>query len=186
MVRRLVAFAAVLVLLPSLALAQNQIAAGVKGGLNISNISENAEKVVSTNGIALGGFASRPVNERFFVQAEALFSAQGGKYGNTNLNINYLQFPVLAVAKFGESDIHPFLSGGLAFGFKVSASASAGNESRSVTTSNGDISLVLGGGVDFGKFSGEARYMIGFTDVDPGSDISKNRVISLLVGYRFR
>lgn len=186
MFTRLVLVVLVLVL-PAIASAQaaQEITAGVKAGLNISNLNENGEMVSSTNGLIAGGYARRTLKDRIAIQVEALISPQGGAYRDLTVNLNYLQIPVLGVMTFGDSETKPFVFAGPALGLKLTSNIGDEEESEDIKTSN-DFSLVFGGGVAMGKFSVDARYAWGLSDVDPGSDISKNRVFSIMFGYQLK
>ncbi len=83
-----------------------QIKLGIKGGVNFSTInivstinSEDFGKVSIIAGLHLGALASLPLISHFSLQPELFYSAQGAKsteVGVTaNLNMNYLNFPVL-------------------------------------------------------------------------------------------
>ncbi|MGB3850057.1 MAG: outer membrane beta-barrel protein [Tunicatimonas sp.] len=57
---------------------------GIKGGLNISNISSDVVNFDSRAAVHLGIFGNTPINsdENLFVQPELLLSLQGAEEGN--------------------------------------------------------------------------------------------------------
>src|SRR6476620_4926340 len=79
-----------------------QVSYGVKGGLNLSNIiGSDAEGAKAKIGFHAGVFAGIPVADRFSIQPELVYSAQGAKYEETGeddvkINSGYLNIPVLA------------------------------------------------------------------------------------------
>lgn len=106
------------------------------------------------------------------------------------MSLNYLQVPVLAVYSFqggATTTIRPFVAAGPVLALKLGANISDGDESESISddVTGADFGFVIGGGIERGPLSFEGRYFVGLKDVDKGSDITKNRVFSILVGYRF-
>lgn len=77
---------------------------GVKGGVNFANITgDDLDDVQSKTDFHAGLLTEIPVNERFSVQPELLYSRQGFKvadneYGKAKYNIQYIQVPVLLKA----------------------------------------------------------------------------------------
>jgi hypothetical protein len=165
-------------------LAPGEIVAGIKGGLNVSNITEDG--FTSRNGLVLGGYARRGVNEQFALQAEALLSQQGASINDITLKFTYLQVPVLGVMTFSGNSAKPFIYGGPSIGLKLSSKGEEDGDSFDLSASGTDLSLVLGAGLDFTKFSVDARYMMGLKDVDSTGDVAKHRVFSIMVGYRLK
>lgn len=176
--------------------------AGIKGGVNIANLSvDDAELADSRNGMAVGGWVQLPVAPMFSVQPEAYFSMKGDSQEDAgvtqSLNLSYLEVPVLAKATFGApgSPISPSLFAGPSFGINLSSKgevegAGAGfdgeTDYKDVTKST-EFGLVLGGGVEFGNVGIDVRYNKGLTNVsDDGSGTEiKNNVFSILGSLRF-
>jgi opacity protein-like surface antigen len=204
MLRRALLCLLILGFAPSLAAAQqpaaSEVVFGVKAGLNSSNIVENCEEgnrfcgsnnrtFKSNKGLMLGGFVRAKLSNKLAIQPEAFISQQGASLGDEKLTITYLQVPVLAVASFPGASATPFVYAGPAVGLKVRARYSDDDISEDAEDIAGtDFSVTLGGGVEFGQFSAELRYTHGLKNVnDEGNGfIDKNRVFSILAGYRFR
>jgi hypothetical protein len=84
-----------------------QLNAGIKGGLNLSDLQVFAsDNSVKNNAFLLrpsyhiGTYVNSSFSEHFGVQVEVLFSNKGFKYetdslGTINASLNYLNFPVL-------------------------------------------------------------------------------------------
>lgn len=85
-----------------------EIGFGLKGGLNLSTLSFSETHDRSSSGrtaFHVGVVAEIPITEKFSVQPELLYSAEGGKYvigGSTSVpnnleeKIDYLNLPVMA------------------------------------------------------------------------------------------
>lgn len=72
---------------------------GVKGGLNLTTFAGgNYWDAKSLVGFHVGGFAEIKVIERLAIQPEVLFSTQGAKLDDLDVNskLNYINVPVLA------------------------------------------------------------------------------------------
>ncbi len=105
---------------------------------------------------------------------------------------------MLARADFGASGsaARVFVAGGVAPAFKLSARAKAEADGEEQTRDiddeiySMDVGLVGGLGVEFGRALIEARYTHGLrhinTDDNGDEDRIKNRVFSVMVGFRFR
>ncbi|MEQ1586981.1 MAG: porin family protein [Cyclobacteriaceae bacterium] len=116
---RLTTLSAILVIsLLSLAINQQGIAqqsnkrVGIKGGLNVSNLFiDNVTDENARLGFHLGLFGQLFSSDVFAIQPELLYSTKGSKaqytsgafYQDVQYNLNYLELPVLAVFKLGES-----------------------------------------------------------------------------------
>jgi hypothetical protein len=162
---------------------------GIKAGANFSNFQGD----VNSDGITsfhAGGVLELNIVPTFSVQAEGLFSSQGGKtavYDNggitavaRDINLDYISVPVLA--KFYIIPNTLSLTAGPQFSFLVS-DADAAWKSKS-------FDLAASGGVELKIIAGlfaQARYNIGITNVNDDEvrgDV-KNGVFQLSVGYFF-
>ena len=173
---------------------------GVKGGLNFSDVSfdDDSEEIEteSKSGLVLGVFADIGLGDMFSVRPEGLYSQKGFELagGDAELSIDYIEVPVLLVARFGESTIRPLVFAGPVIGFESKCEVSALGESADcgddpddpVETESTDFGAAIGGGVEFdaGGFTllFDGRYTLGLRDVDPGSGSAKNRAWSFMAG----
>lgn len=169
---------------------------GVKGGLNISSISNSDGGGVNSKalvGFHVGVFGEFMVSDKFAVQPELLYSAQGvtlefdGDKGD--LKLDYILIPVMA--KYYVADSFS-LELGPQIGFLVSAEAKSGGESEDIkdTLKSTDVSLDFGAAYNITKnFMLGARYNLGLTrvqkDLAPGESESKNSVFQIALGYKF-
>ena len=196
--------AAIVLILPSSAPAQE---IGVKAGVNFASLTPEEDEDPNTSRRIgpLGGVWVRiPSSVRVSVQAEGLYSEKGvkvegfGLADSLDVGLRYLEIPVLARADVGApgSPARVFVVGGGAPAFKLSARAKAVSggeeETRDVDDAiySMDFGLVGGVGVAFGRALIEARYTHGLrhinTDDNGDEDRIKNRVFSVIVGFRLR
>lgn len=168
---------------------------GVKGGLNISTVvGGDVDDTKSLVGFHVGGFAEIKVFDKFFIQPELLYSAQGTKVdgplgGDADLKLNYLNIPVLAkyyiVDKFS-------VEAGPQLGILLSAKAE-GQDIKDYTRSV-DLGFNIGAGYNFtDNLSVGLRYTIGLSpltdkDIDNSDDYydsAKNSNFALSLAYKF-
>jgi hypothetical protein len=198
--------AAILLILPSSAPAQE---IGLKAGANFASLTPEEDEDPETSRLlgAVGGVWVRIAPaRRVSFQVEGLFSEKGvrfepNEFGLDNpadVRVRYIEIPVLARADFGASGstARAFVVGGAAPAFKLSAHTktvfNGQEQTRDIDDDiySGDVGLVGGLGVEFGRALIEARYTHGLrhinTDDNGDEDRIKNRVFSVMVGFRLR
>lgn len=175
---------------------KEDMAFGIKGGLNISTITNadvdgvNSKSLV---GFHVGFFGEFMLGDKFAIQPEVLYSTQGTKIEfegiKGDLKLDYIAIPVMA--KYYVADSFS-LELGPQIGFLVSAKAKSGGESEDVKDElkSTDVSLNFGLGYDITEnFMIGARYNLGLTRLQdellPGEDESKNSVFQISIGYKF-
>ena len=177
----------------TVASAQTGFGWGVKGGLNLTGVS-NFEHSQTKTGVVVGAFADYRFTDHFALSADVLYSRQGVSFGKeedvrTKERLNYLNIPILA---------NYYIIGGLAVkagiqpGFLLNSKSMTKNNETTIKTdgkgwSNADFSIPIGVSYDcpFGIIL-EARYNIGVSNIvtsDLGT--ARNSVFSIMVGYRF-
>ncbi len=195
--------------LPATSQAQLPISFGIKGGVNIANLSlddidENDPRTGFTVGAVLDiGIPMFPVG----IETGLYYSQQGTTLEFTETfegvtietdattKLDYLTIPVLAKVNFGPpGPFSPHILAGpyAAFVLNAEQESSFMGETETVDIKDDveslDFGLTLGLGADFNlmvtTISVQGRYSFGLTDVfeDTGS---KNRVISLVAGFTF-
>jgi hypothetical protein len=169
---------------------------GVKGGLNVSSITKADQDGVNSKsliGFHAGFFGEFMISDKFAIQPEVLYSAQGVKLDfdgdKGDLKLDYINIPVMA--KYYVADTFS-LELGPQIGFLVSAKAKSGGVSEDVKdqVKSTDVSLGFGASYYFAeKFMLGARYNLGLTRVqkDLATDEaqSKNSVFQVSLGYKF-
>ncbi len=167
--------------------------AGFKIGLNYSNITGDLEDTDGRIRLHLGAAIEFPVSQRFYIQAELLYSAQGYKFddnGEDNkISLNYLALPI--ITKWYVIDKFSFETGPRLASL-ASSSQSIGEETDEFFNSFSDFDFgwVFGAGykMESGMFF-QAHYNLGLSNINDidGVDISNNNsIVQLSVGYLFK
>lgn len=153
-----------------------QMRAGIKGGLNVSNLYvDEVDDENARFGFNLGFYGQVLSSDAFALQPELLFSTKWSKveYGGSffdqsfKYNLSYLDLPVLAVFKLGESaEIHvgPYIS--YLLGADISHEGDLGSGVDDMDRDDlksFDYGLSGGFGLNFGNFQVGARYNYGLT-----------------------
>lgn len=182
---------------------------GVKGGLNVSSISdEGFSESNSKTGFYAGVFMNAPIAESFSIQPEVLYNNLGAKY-TTNLgplgtyedklSLDYISVPVML-----QYNVVPqfYLEAGPELGFLVNAKSDRtytgdieANDTQQLDTDDfNKFNFGLGIGAGFNitqNFGVNARYVAGFSDVtdensDPSPDANnKNNTFQVGLSYKF-
>lgn len=174
--------------------AQASVSLGLKGGLNFANI--NASSVGAAYNSRTGYHAGAFVNiklTKIAIQPELIYSVQGSDISTATssqaLDLAYINIPVMF--KF-------YLIGGLnlqagpQFGFLASSKgpdptgATSGSVDYNSFLKSTDFSIGVGAGFDISKFSIEARYNIGMSEIQDNAALSaaKNQAFQLSLGYK--
>lgn len=169
--------------------AQN-VNIGVKGGLNVYNVTNNSE-FNSKPGMYLGllGHIHLPNTTKWALQPEIMYSSQGARFGDSNnkLNLDYLNVPVLIQYMF---DNGFRLQAGPQLGFLVNANTIVGENKMDVKDNYKNIDLGLSFGASYvhppSGFGLDARYNLGLTDINArGTTEYRNNGFQLGVFYLF-
>ncbi len=166
------------------AYSQAQVALGLKAGVNLSKVDEDAsDNITAFNG---GAFVLVKI-ANIGIQPEILFSQQGSKFSDVDydeLKTSYVLVPIMV--KF-------YLVAGLniqvgpQFGFLTAAEMDGEDIKSNVDKSDLSANLGLGWDLPFG-LTVDARYNLGLKDVnfdwDGAEGSFKSRVIQLSVGYK--
>jgi hypothetical protein len=179
--------------------AKNDIAIGVKAGLNISNfVGDDAGDANSLIGFNGGIFVELKISDKLYIQPEVLYSTQGSKSNllleGNNIDISfktkYINIPVMVkynVANDFQLEVGPYV------GFLVDADAKVTFQGQSQSADAKEILKSNDFGVNFGfnyNFSEvvffNARYAAGLVQIgDTGmEDDIKNSVIQFGLGFR--
>ena len=160
---------------------------GIKGGVNFSNISNDAAdtKADTKTGFHLGGLAHIHLTRSFAIQPEIVYSTQGAEYSDGKLKLNYINVPVLAQYMFGRGFR---LETGPQLGILTTSEFKSGHTESDVDNfSNADFSWAFG--ASYLGHSGlgiDARYNLGLTDVTKSTTTDfQNRVWQVGLFYQF-
>lgn len=191
-------------ILSTLSLNAQEVKFGAKAGVNFSSINgDMADSFDGRTALHFGGVAEISVSEKFAIQPEILYSAQGADYEEEDftgtVKVDYLNVPVLA--KFFVAEGFS-VEAGPQIGFLLSAKdeydfdGGSGEDDIKDQAKGVEVAAALGlgyqleSGLNFG-----ARYNIGLTEINDfddmdsefdTSDISwKNGVFQIFVGWFF-
>lgn len=193
--------------------AQEKAQFGVKGGINVATITEDADFVNfdSRTCFHIGVVMELPISETFSFQPELLFSCQGADYSlnddvsideptkaangfEGSVKLNYLNVPLMAKYYVVEG---LNIEAGPQLGFLLSAKdeydypGESGEEDIKDYVKGIDFGINFGigykleGGLNFG-----ARYNLGLSDANDnieelGDQTLKNRLFQFSLGYFF-
>ncbi len=190
----------------------NPVTFGIKGGMNVSSLSQGADLDDSKSkiGFNAGVFANIPVATNFSIQPEVLYNDLGSKstrktnfLGNEyrsdySTNLGYVAVPVMF-----QYNVIPnlYLEAGPEFGFLVSAkdklktSTNGNTDATSTSTLNKDdfqtfnFGIGIGAGYYFTDNLGlTARYTAGVTDIfkNNSGDAVRNNVFQVGLAFKFK
>src|SRR5690606_10277650 len=186
------------------ALAQQEVKFGPKAGVNFATVNgKDADGAKMLTGFHVGAFAEIKFNDKFAIQPEVLYSAQGakGKEGGieSKTKYDYINVPIMAkyyVTENLEFELVTYVC------FLMKAEAETGSASIDMKDFSSSIDFGAGVGANFnlenGFFVG-ARYNLGLTKIPKKAEIElmpgvtmdseaadvKNAVIQVSVGYKF-
>lgn len=154
--------------------------AGIKGGLNFSNLNiQDANNVQALIGFNLGLFAKLPLASFLAIQPEISYTTKGSEVaynnvfatGTARFGLNYLELPVLVVINpIDIVNIHfgPYISYLLNGTVKNVSNVSSFDFENNINNDDYnrfDAGLALGAGIDLGSISIGARYSFGLTKI---------------------
>ena len=184
-----------------------QIGFGIHAGWSMTRISGNTFD--GKAGFIGGVHANFPIGKSFFVQPEINFLQAGGKYEtdeftigdvryrHAELNMTYLNVPVLLKYRIKPIDLDIFVGPQIAFNLHAKNKVGAGETYDAYNVKDTYVAGVYGleyslpipdSGVNLFV---NARYATGFTDfasdADPNmpNDGYRNNVLAFLLGFRF-
>ena len=160
---------------------------GVKGGLNSFNINtDNGSSFDSKTGLHLGLLGHIHLSDKYAFQPEIVYSMQGAKSGNRDINLDYINVPLLVQYMF---DNGFRIQAGPQLGLLVNAK-SENSSSVDIKDDFKSIDLGLSVGASYVHpptgFGIDARYNLGLSDISESSSVkSTNQGIQVGVFYLF-
>ena len=171
-----------------------EISFGAKAGLNLASVTgDETEDLDGRTAFHFGVVAEIGISDKFSIQPELLYSAQGATESfegiDIDLNLDYINLPVMA--KFYVADGFS-LEAGPQIGFLTSAKAKADGEEEDVKDfvkgsdfgANFGVGYKLESGLNF-----NARYNLGLSNLNDGEDSddfkNQNGVFQISIGYFF-
>jgi hypothetical protein len=170
-------------------LAQRTARVGVKAGMNVSNLymNDNVHDKNARIGFNGGFYGQILSSEVFAIQPELLYSTKGNRTDYTGFvvnqkvrfNLNYIDLPVLAVFKLGESaEIHAGAYASYLVGANVEYEGNVSNGVEQLDRDHFksyDYGLVGGFGLNFGAAQIGARYNLGLVKL-ADSNAARNQI----------
>ena len=198
--RKLVSISCVVVLLCAVMPLSAQTKIGVKGGMNISNMSITTSGITmslsSLVGFNVGVVAEIPIVNDLFLQPALLFTTKGTTVKLQSINmterLDYLEIPINAMYKFklgSSSKLLLFAGPYIAYG--IGGKDSSTGESVKFSGANKDFNafdcgLNFGPGLEVGNFQLTAQYSLGLANMSPTSvATAKNNAFNFSVAYLF-
>ena len=175
------------------AAAQN-ISFGAKAGLNLATFTGDALTGLDTRAsFHIGGLVEIPITEKFSIQPEVLYSEKGSQFFGEELNLSYIDFPVLAkyhIIKGLSAELGPVAS------FLLSAEQHRGGKDADVSDFTKSFDLGIGGGATY-RLPMDIFFSLRFTKglmnisenntsegYSSGSNV-QNNVFQISAGYMF-
>jgi len=184
-----------------------QMQAGLKAGVNISNLSgDDAGSPDSKTGFAFGGFFMYQFSPMFAIQPEAYYTMKGatdkmdfeGTTVDLTYTLDYIEIPVLFkfLIPIQGSGVKPAIFAGPFLGINTTAKVKAefngqSQEDDITDTKSTEFGLQFGGGIGFpvgkGELGVDIRYILGLSTIDDSADEAdvKNNVININLYYGF-
>lgn len=178
--------------------SQAKVEIGLKGGLNLASINREDARANYENATGYhGGVYTLIKVANVGIQPELLYSTRGAK-GDVTIGgvvddfkqeYTYLDIPVM-LKLYAVAGLNVQI--GPQFGVLLSTSGEVYNPETNTTTKiskdsykNADMAAAFGLGWDapFGV-NVAARYVLGLTDIDSGSESAKNRTFQVSLGFR--
>lgn len=179
--------------------------AGIKGGVNFTNLYvDDVDDENMKIGFNAGAYYRAELGPVLAIQPEFLFTQKGSEIqydnilgsGKYRFNLNYLEVPVLAVLRFGGFNVHagPYL------GFLVGANVKDVDDDGSINDYESldrddfntlDTGVAAGIGLDFPSGMLGLRYNYGFMEIGESgiagtaTENSKNSALQLYLGFDF-
>ncbi len=165
---------------------------GIKGGINLYDVHhDNSTKYTMATGFHFGVLGHIHFNSQFAFQPEIVFSNQGAKYTDENVNtkyiLDYINVPVLFQYMF---DNGFRLQAGPQVGFLINAKSKNDNDISDIKDDINPIDFGLSIGASYifppTGFGIDARYNLGLTNINQSNSVySTNRGLQLGIFYIF-
>ena len=156
-----------------------EIKFGAKAGVNFASLTgDDADGLDSRTSFHIGAAAQISISDKFAIQPELLYSAQGASVSDIDLKLDYIKLPFMAKFFFSEG---LSLEVGPQIGFVINDEIVG--EDVDAESFDFGLNAGLGYNLNNGLFL-QGRYNLGLSDTFDGADI-KNGVFQLSVGYWF-
>lgn len=162
---------------------QSPVQLGLKSGVNFATLKPDADHRTAFHA---GALAHIHLSDRFALQPEVMYSAQGAEYGdNRKDQLSYIQVPVLGQYMFTGG---LRLQTGPQLGLLASAESENGAHETDFKSTLKKTDFSWSFGTSFLSRSGlgiDARYNLGLRDISKNNSDWKNRVWQIGLFYQF-
>lgn len=160
---------------------QLKFAAGIKGGLNFSNVDLSTLSTSGKTGYHAGIFTQFRFS-KVAIQPEMILSQQGSVINLEDLESSYINIPII-LKIYLAAGVN--LQVGPQFGFLNKAELDGVDKKNLLKTADISAGLGLGWDAPFG-LTCEARYNVGLTDNNDGlyTEQLKNQVFQISIGFK--
>lgn len=183
-----------------------QMHAGLKAGLNISDVVVNDLEDAPPNfdtklGMVGGVYFNYQFHKLFAVQPEVYYTMKGAKlkddYNDMTLKLSYVEIPVVLqfIVPLKDSPVKPIVFVGPSVGFNLTAKTEHNDNGNIIdnkdNTKSTEISLVFGGGVSLpigkNEIGVDVRYNLGLSNISKAGSQGtiKNTSINFNLFYGF-
>lgn len=193
MKKLLIAIAAVLFSAPSFSqintgefsVDESSVYYGVRFGLNVASLAGEKETLGTNTGINLGAVIGLRLSDTtpIFLESGLYYTERGASKGKTEVNLNYLEIPVLIKAGFEATDdiailpfIGPTISLGIAGkmkGYNEKGDFYSESSFGSDKYSRPDVSVKVGCGAEWNMIYLETGYQFGIANVLDSEEFSQ-------------
>jgi outer membrane immunogenic protein len=185
------------VLTPLAAAAQTPLTFGVKGGVNLATLKTDDDSdnddLKSLVGAVGGIFLGKQLTDAIGIRAEGLFSQKGAKNEETGedakFKLTYIDVPVLLTFGPSSSDttrFNFFTGPQFSFNTKAEFEENGTDFDADDQVKGNDFAWVAGVGLESGRFTADARYAFGLSNIAEGGGEVKNRVFSVMIGVKLK
>lgn len=175
--------------------AQN-LTFNVKGGLNLSNLSDELNDTKAKPGLQIGVGADYEFAPNMAIQSGLLYSAKGAKFEKGTMNANFLQLPVHFAYKIDATpDTKIVLHAGPYIAYGIGGKWDDGYDKENTFDKDYglikrfDAGLGLGVGAEFGRIILDLGWDMGFINLAPDYKWDDKKIRTqnsyFSVGYKF-
>jgi hypothetical protein len=161
--------------------AQPGIGIGIKAGANFADQAIEDVDVTTVTDFHVGAYLNLNLSEKFGITPEILYTANGTKWEDVKVDLDYFAIPIML--RFKPIELLS-LEAGPQFSFLTKANVDGEGDIKDQMKNN-DFGLAFGAGLHLPLgFNAGARYVLGFTDIyDVSGSSIKNRTFQLYVGW---
>ena len=170
--------------------SESSVYYGVRLGLNLSNLSGDGETLGTKAGLNLGAVIGLRLSDTtpLFLESGLYYTQRGAEKGKTEVNLNYLEIPVLIKAGFNVTDdiaVLPFLGPTLSLGISGKSKGYQKDENGDevfysessfgkAKYSRPDVGIKVGCGAEWNMIYVELGYQFGIANVLDSDEFSQH------------